>query len=539
MPGAYQLLPFDAYFGAVTTSVVTFAAGDATQSFVDAYGTTITDATALERFLLGQEGRSAPTYEDLAHPAILEAPLLTGARAARVSLEEGWEIPPGATLSQIAGWGEETLANINYRSVPRCERIEEIVIEGRVSYYCASWTSALTMDANEVVDGDGTVVTPSALFTSTSSEQVRRYWVDLNDYNKNLIEATPFGRTHKNILEVSNLRELIHGIVSQSVNQQIDFISTSTPPYTGSLDRLTFTLHSPLTLEFTDELGNHIGPSTTTPDMIDLNVPGGRYKRYGEVQLLSIPKTATGTLTLRGITPGSFTLDVREETSGQTTGSTSFAGIPSATSTIATMLIAPDFSPTASGTLAIDMDGDGGVDETLPAAPGDVVLPDLVPPEVMFRFGTSSASLLTIGLDTSSTTVYSTASSTFVVDASGNATEVHFALRKEASHRIRVKIDALRYNGRSAPADALLCYRWYIDKRGAYAMFATYIKTASSTLEAYYLPAEDQTVIMAKPREFDESDNPISIAGRPVRTILPGMVVPGVQTLGGSVNIIY
>lgn len=382
MPGAYHLLPSAAYFSGVgasiDTPVVSFSDGTSTQQFVNSYGHSITNANDLERFLLGEEGRIAPAYDDLENPTKLHQNLLSYARDVHQQLDDAQWLPPSTKLYQIAGWGEKTLANINYRTVNDCIRTGTIVIQGRANYYCAEWGSRLTFDPNEVIDGDGTVVVPSALAMSTSTERVKRYWVDLDDYNK--ILSGNIDRVHKDILEIPELRTLINIIVTRSTEISLRYISTSTPFSTRD-DRLVFALHSPLTLEFTDTLGNHVGPSTTTPDEIDVNVPGARYKRYGEVQLLSIPKTATGTLILRGITSGSFTLDIREENGNTVSATTSFEGVPSGTSTLVTMDITPTQSIVASSTLVVDVDGNGTADITLEAKENAVVI--LSPPTTL------------------------------------------------------------------------------------------------------------------------------------------------------------
>ena len=374
MPGAYHLLPSVAYFGAVDTPVVSFVDGTSTQSFIHTYGHNIITPSLLGDFLLGTDGRPQPTYADLDNPTVLHPNLLTYAQDVHQQLDDNWEPSASTKIYQIAGWGESTLANMNYRSVRNCDRVDTITIWGRDNYYCGLWGSKLTFDPNEVIDGDGTVLTPSALAMSTSSERVKRFWVDLPLYNsENRIEATPFGRVHKSILEVPNLREFIKNILKIKTETYLNYISTSTPQ-SSNTDHLIFTLHSPLTLEFTDETGRHIGPSTTIPEAIDFNVPGARYNRYGDVQLLSIPKTATGTLALRGLSSGSFTLDIKEQNGNTTIATTSFEGIVSATSTLAIMYVTPTQSTTASSTLVVDIDGNGTTDITLQAKENAVVL---------------------------------------------------------------------------------------------------------------------------------------------------------------------
>jgi len=70
-------------------------------------------------------------------------------------------------------------------------------------------------------------------------------------------------------------------------------------------------------------------------------------------------------------------------------------------------------------------------------------------------------------------------------------------------------------------------------------MFAAYIKTGSSTVEAHYRPKKNITIVMIKPIDLDDSDNDDDSDNRPMKQKLPGMVAPGLQTNHGSININY
>ncbi len=541
MPGAYHLLPSTAYFGgtaaSVTTPVVTFIDGTSTQQFIAAYGNEITTPAVLNDFLLGIDGRIQPVYNNLENPTKLRANLLSYAQDIHQQIDDAWEFSTATKVYQIAGWGEKTLATIAYRSVPDCNRVEPITIAGRTSYYCTLWGSKLTFDPKEVIDGDGTVVTPSALAVSTSSERVTRYWVDLKTFNDPVVGVN---RVHKDILEIPQLRKFIRGFISQSSSTPTVIISTSTPPSTSD-NRFTFTLHSPLTLEFTDTLGRHVGPSTSTQDEIDSSVPGARYKRYGEVQLLSIPSTATGTLTLRGVSSGSFTLDITEENGDTDLATTSFEGILSATSTVATMLINPTFSPVTSGALVIDIDGDGTTDETLYAKEGATVFPDSTPPEARMGFSTTTKNLTIQGFDhLGSTTMQTTATGTIIADQSGNILHIPFLGMMGKNRRTVLSFDTLVYNGSTTIiATTTVKYKWKTDASGKFTMFAAYIKTGTTTTEVHYRPKKNITIVMTKPQDIDDSDTDEDCDARPIKTKLSGMIIPSVVTNQGKIEVNY
>ena len=531
MPSAYNLLPSSAYFTNVMSPVVTIDPSSLPE-WVSTYGTTITTQSALRKFLT-DTSRAKPDYADLNSPEIGNVTLVDQATALHVGLD-AWTPPQGIQLIQIAGWGDETLSGVTYKKVKTCQ----IVPPGR----CGAYTNELTFTPNHVVDGDGTVVVPSALWTSTTTGAAD-YWVNLQKYNsKHPVDAlgglAPF--KHADILEVNELRSFLLDTLTNSVQplSAYTYVSTSSPLSTET--RLNFTLHSPLTLEFYDVLGNHVGLSTST-GQIDLNVPGADYERYGDVQWLSLPQNIAGQLVMHGTGSGSFTLDA-EEVSGNSIESTaSFEGIPSSTSTTASMGIDPMQSVTKSGALVVDSNGDGKTDLTLHASEGSTVTPDITPPEAHISFSTSTQKLLIKGVDeTSGTTVVSSVTSSTITDAAGNTTVLHFSQYKDKNRRALLTIDAIRYNGFGVPtATTTLKYKWNTDKKGAYTMFASYIKTATSTIETHWRPKKGGTIVMTKPTDCDDSDNDDDSDGRPTKQKLPGMVVQGLQTGQGSVTTNY
>jgi pimeloyl-ACP methyl ester carboxylesterase len=409
MPAAYNMLPSLNYFTHVDDPVITFDASTLPE-WASHYGQTIHSRETMENFL-GDATRAKPAYADLATPEVMQAALLENSHNAHIALDE-WTPPSGVRLVTIAGWGEETLAGIDYRGVRRCSRVESVVLLGRTNYYCGAWTQALTFNPRHVIDGDGTVVEASAHWQNGVSGE--RWWVDLEDYN--VWWRSNLDRRHASIFEVPTLRSLLKNILTES-DSPLQYISNIAPTDEDNSPRLHFTLHSPLTLEFTDTLGRHIGPSTSTPDAVDYEVPGAYYEHYGEVQWLSLPKEATGTLVMRGKNAGSFTLDIAEQNGNTTTATTSFGEVLSVTSTIATIAINPENSVTASSTLEVDTDGNGIIDIVLHAEEnGTVIAPvskfplTITPNNKTIILGTSIPLLTAIPSgfidgDTASTTV--------------------------------------------------------------------------------------------------------------------------------------
>ena len=387
-PSAFSLLPSTNYFTYVDDPVVTISS-TTLSTWSQAYGEKIHDQQNMFNFMSdAAQLRTKPRYDDLKNPEIVGMTFLENARIMHNALDV-WTPPAGVQLTTIAGWGMETLSRIEYYTVNKCVRTASIVILGRTSYYCAEYAPQVTLKPQTVVDGDGTVVEPSALWANGANST--RWWVNLPKYNiENIIQASPFGRDHKNILEVPQLRNLLENILVGTTASH-DYISTTAPASTGNAERLHFTLHSPLTLGFTDTFGNYTGATATGTIF---NIPDVHYERYGEVQWLSIPKELAGQLILHGTGSGSFTLDIDEVSGNDTLSATSFEGIPSSISTVVIMDITPSVSPAASSTLLVDYDGDRTIDLSLVSKLNEIVL---LPPIKFPLTVTANSKTMTLG----------------------------------------------------------------------------------------------------------------------------------------------
>lgn len=365
MPGIYNLLPSADYFSNVTNPVIAF--DPATMSdWISKYGSTIHDSTGLRAFMTDST-RIKPVLDDLVTPEINNPVLFDAAQSVHEQLDS-WIPPADVQVIEIAGWGNETLSGIVYKKVRTSCVVGTAICFGGY---------ALTYNPQHVIDGDGTVVTASALWGNGTTSM--RYWVDVKKSNDEHPFGSGFaGRAHRDILEVPQLRALIINILTATTTAPIpQYISTSVPSFTGVENRLHFTLHSPLTLGFTDVSGNYTGATATSTIF---NIPGVQYEKYGDVQWISVPANIPGKLVMQGTASGSFTLDAEEASGNDVLSTTSFEGISSATSSIATIDIDPAVSVTASSTLLVDQDGNGSVDLALHSKENDVVIPDLTAP---------------------------------------------------------------------------------------------------------------------------------------------------------------
>ncbi|MEK9151120.1 MAG: hypothetical protein AAB547_00640 [Patescibacteria group bacterium] len=621
MPSAYNLLPSDAYFSGegsgIDTPVITFEDGASTDSFIGKYGKKIDSSSELRDFLSDNEGKVSADSANIGSPSSVNSGLLAYGENTHQALDDNWSAPAGVSVYQIAGFGEETLGTIKYWTGQEC------LHEG--GKICSSRVPKLEYTPELVVDGDGTVVASSALAMSTSAANVSRWWVDLHKYNNELPGSLArFDGEHANILEVSELRNFIkENILTQSSSIFPDYIS-NVKPTTNDMRRLRYFLHSPLTLSARDSSGNMI---SATEDAY----PGATYRRFGEVQYISVPADSSPTLVLDGLDTGSFTLEVQEVSGGEVTETTTFSAIPASPDTEVTMNFSDGTIENASP-LTVDYDGDGTTDFSLAPKPGETVTIDtLAPtttatlsgtvgsndwytsdvtvtlsaadneggsgvekieysidssamwsmyaepfiiskegvtdvryfstdkqgnkgevktkaikidktaPEAKIQFNPATQKLDVIGIDVvSGVVVTNTETVSTVTDEAGHTLTLTFSKVQDKQRRIVRTLESIAYDGITTPLAATLRYKWvYNEKKGGYRFFVSHIRTDIKVLESHYRPKKNITVIMEKPRDLNDSDEDDDVDTRPTKAKLPGMVVPGIVTESGQVNITY
>jgi pimeloyl-ACP methyl ester carboxylesterase len=371
-PMTYNLLPSSAYFTYVDDNAVTF---DTTSTLLapwrTKYGDFIHSSERLHTFIADESRTPLPVSDNLLFPISGKETLLSNAEVLHDTTLDNWSPPVGVILTEIAGWGEMTMSTLEY-------------YEGRKTFcstpgdlHTCTDVPALEYRVKEVMDGDGTVVVPSALWTPGAT----KYWVNYLKYNDGFW-GTNIDRKHADILEVDELRTLIHNLVTNITpidDANKDIISITQPLNPDPDTRLRFTLHSPLTLHLYDDFGNHTGISTTTGHLEE-NIPGSRYRTYGELKLIEAPASTTLRLVMNGYAPGSFTLDIEKKLGEVVIASTTFAAIPSSTTTIAMITVPQRGNIEDASPLVVDVDGNGTSDMTLDPVIGEIVLPDFTPP---------------------------------------------------------------------------------------------------------------------------------------------------------------
>jgi len=338
-PMAYHLLPSESYFGSIisdTEHPVARFAGDAYEREISAYGTHIASSIELSNFLLAS--------------TTLNTSLIDYANSQHAALD-AWVPPEGIEVSQITGWGVDTVAGIDFYTLPAVSALSSYK---PVSAYRPIFTE----------DGDGTVTVPSALMIA-SSTNVKRYWLNLDSYRI----ATSIKRTHGDIFEIPTLGDFLKNVIRNNIVPLPAYISSSQPPSITDEKKLIFFLHSPLTLQLTDSSGNVTG--LRADGSLTQDISNSNYGEFGEVKYIIVPQGNAYQLTMHGQGTGTFSLDIQESSGGLVTSSATIANVPTTANTFASLTIA-DGLETASP-LLVDEHGDGNSEISLTPVAGETV----------------------------------------------------------------------------------------------------------------------------------------------------------------------
>ncbi len=343
-PMGYHLLPSQRYFDDVLDkehAVVRFTAASTYAEERATYGNVINSWEELRAFSLAEDkGREKPDAVLFFKPNVLNDFLLTYAKRAHDSID-AWVPPTGVTLYQIGGWGVDTVSGIEFYEL------------------CALSVCKKEYRPTFVQDGDGVVPISSALMLSTTTDSIKRFWVNLNLYG-----FGPIGnKDHGNILSITDVQHFLSNIILNDSSLPENILA-SQPAASVPAKRLRFMLHSPLTLHLYDSSGNHAGP--TTDGDSEETIPGSEYGQFGEVQYITVPAGPEYTVEMNGLASGTFSLDIQEVSGGSIVASTTLASIPTQVGTIARMTIS-DTLATASS-LSVDSDGNGSDDFLLPVS---------------------------------------------------------------------------------------------------------------------------------------------------------------------------
>ena len=344
MPFSHHLLTGTYYFksdkGSVLTPVISFEAGTITTPMSEKFGSGISSWSALRNFMVKESGRPVPEETDLLTPQVVDQYLMVYANTVSEQTNS-WQPPSSLKIHQIAGTGLVTPSGLTYFTDKTCSR--------RSFFRCIEFEDKLGYRVNLVADGDGTVLSPSALAIA-ERDGVARWWLDLKEYNSSLSNIE---RIHRDIFEVSDIANLVRTIViGQKEEVDLIYLRDNAPDSTGG--RLVFQLHSPLDMRVHLADGTVVGSSSPRFENVS-------YYRFGELQHLVIPDEENDyEVYLLGESEGSFTLDIEKHEDGHVTRRQTFSAIPSTIGTeVKIRVVDLDEFIDSDVVLKVDYDGDG------------------------------------------------------------------------------------------------------------------------------------------------------------------------------------
>lgn len=511
MPAVYNLLPSASYFTTVSPSfeidkVVTFDADKGVYaSQISKYGNYVSNKDELRDYVLGGDGRTKPSYSDTNSPSVGNGTLYTQAEAVHNVLDS-WQPASTTKVIQIAGWGEDTLSGIT-DTVCR-----DISVQGFHKCIKPKW----------VVDGDGTVVVPSALWMSTSNPNVERWWVNLKTANTIFTKK----RIHRDILEVQKLEDFIKSkLVDSNFDDLTNIVVNNAETLLSGNSRLHYTLHSPLTLGVTDSQGHYSGLDPVTKQFRD-EIQGVTYKVIGDTQFVSVPSDMVGKVILSGYDSGSFSLDVEKQTGNSVVESLSFQGVPSSTTTKAFVDIAPHI---ASSTLSVDINGDGQVDKSIKSSGEAVVIYDNTPPEISMTYSTTTNSVVFGGIDQNPVIMTVSTSTVTATDTQSNKTVILLNKFQKASSEAEFSFSKIvRNNSTTTLPNTEVQFEVSRSKAGTVSEFESSVKIGGKDYLTLKYSAEKKTTAIKELKN-----------GVYVTISKSGLVIERIVTTGSGVKFVY
>ncbi len=354
MPDAYDLLPSQAYFAHVASPVVTFDTnGSLTKKLSGAYGATITSFQKLADFLENSaelnmyfnpnntsilsfiDKTSSDTTNDLYSPMILSSSLINKAVATHSVLDE-WTPHPAIAVTAIAGWGQDTVKTLAYTTKQKVVCTNTLSASVFSAFKPCSTVSYLEHTPPVTTqDGDGTVVSPSAVGVTTDSLyfNAARF---RNDRNGNYI--------HKNLMAAAPIQKTIRALLTNSSSTTEQYITTNKPTNGANPIKLRISSHSPVNIIVTSANGKQSGvlpiPGTDFSG-IKRDIIGSSVQVFDTEEYINVPKSGSYHVSASGYANGSATLRIETIASNGSASTTeTFANIPTtASSTITFSLV--------------------------------------------------------------------------------------------------------------------------------------------------------------------------------------------------------
>jgi hypothetical protein len=465
MQVGYNLLPSESYFGSVSP-LIEFS-GTTRELQKTTYGTTIDTYQEYINFLNGQEERITPEYTDTISPAKANQTLLNQAVATHQRLDR-WLPASSTEVIQIAGWGIYTPSGIKYSDTKYCtlsdySQLLYLNLNITPDVSCLLETKP-TISEQLKLNGDGTVLSGSAHFMGTG-EKVRSYWVDLKRYNESDIGII-VNRDHKDIFEVTPVRDFLKNLIENRTTIS-EFVLTSEPPVPTDIKKYTkYEIHSPLHLTITDNQGNITGYSTSTGKILE-QIKSSEYLQSSDVKTVILPQDVPHKVILTAYASGSFTLESSTLQGEVELNKTVFEAIPTATSTIATLIntgtTVGNYTP-----LSLDFDGNQTTDQIITTQTGQTTVYDTTPPNLKLTFNPSTKDVTFGAIDNldPNPTLTTGTSTISLTDNQDNTSTINFTKLKDSPTKLILKYNSISRNGVSTTTPSThIIYDWKLDNQ--------------------------------------------------------------------------
>lgn len=377
MPGAYGLLPSEAYFEAMSEPMITFDDSATTEPYRNQYGSEISSYAAYLNFLKGNDGLSRDMSDNLAIPVRLNANMVDSAASLHRTRLDNWVAPDSVEVIEIVGTGLPTMKSVEYREVIEkkcflglfsCEDVVEMKPYASLTKY-----------------GDKTVAQISAesYFDSKST-----YFVDLIRIRQGIpVLGTRYD--HANLTEASKIQQLILSILNDT-DESSEFITTQSPVFDDVYD--IELMDSPVRMLATDSMGRKTGIDIENgEEVLRLEIPNSDYFEFGGTKYLVIPSDTDRVTELFGEDYGGYTLTVA--TLNESDEQEIKSQLKNATVT-PTMVARYEKDAGEYSTVLTDLEGDG-IYESETTLDGDEITPPVV--EVSYQMLIDKVKVLSLG----------------------------------------------------------------------------------------------------------------------------------------------
>jgi hypothetical protein len=352
-PGAYGLLPSDAYFNGIDYPILSFGSGTTTQRFIDAYATSIDSPGELADFMRGERDGRRDAGSHVNEAAKVNSGMYDASRELHEIVLDPWRAPPSIEVIEIVGVGLNTVKGFEYQ-----EFIKKTCIPVSGNVVCAfdPYYEPVPQFSQY---GDETVMAFSA---EAYEGEKRVYYVDLNELRLAREDGL---KKHADITELSELQQFI-GNLMQDLPSTPQFVYETRPAF--DTEREVISVHSPVTLSLTDASDNLVGRTTIDGhETAVTEIPGSSYLEIGGATYIIVPKTTNYTANIRSTGEvGSYSL-VIQTLNGEAP--------PVLVSMLASATVTPEMEATFTKSVGIiseletDYDGNGSVDQTVQLVP--------------------------------------------------------------------------------------------------------------------------------------------------------------------------